>query len=1059
MAAHRTRLGGDSPASPRNSQKRHTMQMTPTQLEDLRGTISTTSQTNPTPQAVQIQMSLPQVKVSKPMSIDGSKTVAELRAAFLGSIDPKVLTKVKGPLESLVLFCSTGGFWCLSPSRTVGSYWFTPADALVLVKKKKGKELRIRFDGSVHVIEFLADRATVRGVIQALPKLAIRSYHDYSLCLETEKRVIPIEDPKISISVLGCKPNDTFHFCSPEDRPGQKPSSSSWCSSSSSSSCSSSSSTSSISSGGSLNVLPSRPVSTMSTGSPLLPGAASTPALPSHPPAQQPPALPSSGPPPPPPPLPPALDAPLLVTPPSSAPLIPPPVLSTSSSQPSLSTPLRTSSTPPLGPSATPPPLPSSTPPPPPSSTLFPPPPLSLTLDDDSSSTSKDQQHLPLHAPSPRSLVVQSLGTLPMPSSDTLLSSSLSHQSPRARPVSSMASIGQSIPLSAPTLTVPTSTAGPTAATMKSSTSTTGLQNMQSQMLSRGNSIEGSLDFLPRQRAPSIVQPQEEEAIRKAIHAAIVGSHKDKKAAKKVFDHVASKHPGDSSSSTTITSSASSSPSGSTTTTTTTSSASASASADDKPESRRAKAKAKIGKFLGRRVEAAGLPEKLLRDASDSGNSNSGNGVQAEERKGGFMRRKTMLKSVGGPTSSSSGALADPSWGSAAAATISVPIMFFFIEQLLQFDAPNTEGIFRISGIQERSLHILKTISQHASLEHPSFLSEDEFSVNDVSSAFKAYLRNAPVPLIPFESKVPFTDSLELPEQERAAAQARLIGTLPHAHREGLLLLLKLCRAVARNAEFNRMNPHNIGIVFGPTIMRDREESMSLSQAPADLVEDMIVRLDHILAILSEGLSDAAVVPFSWVSGLPGLELPLFSGELPSTESLHIISLSSSVSSSTSSSTISSAIPLDRFEVSWVSVGDLPRVTLSLLLGNDPQIATFCGLLASSIPNVGSFSLDVSHPPFELPLRQPLLLVIECSLSGSVVLTVSSPFTLEEPAPEPLDLADIFHKLSSPVLAVQSHVASAIPSIDDASLLTFLKDHPDAALSAIRALARALVPQ
>ena len=212
---------GDSIESPRGT-KRHTMALSHVEAETLQSLLGQHA-TPKRSDMVSVHLSFPLLKVSKTLSIAGAKTVAELRAAFLAGIDQKLLQapKVSRALDSLVLFCPSGGFWCSSPSRTVSSYWFSPADSLALVKKKKGKELRVRFDGSVHVIEYLPEKATCRGLVQALPKLDIRNYDDYVLTLETEKRTVAVSDPKMSVSVLNPKPSDLFYFASPDDAPAQ----------------------------------------------------------------------------------------------------------------------------------------------------------------------------------------------------------------------------------------------------------------------------------------------------------------------------------------------------------------------------------------------------------------------------------------------------------------------------------------------------------------------------------------------------------------------------------------------------------------------------------------------------------------------------------------------------------------------------------------------------------------------------------------------------------------------------------------------------------------------
>ncbi|NXW63847.1 RHG15 protein, partial [Eurystomus gularis] len=110
-------------------------------------------------------------------------------------------------------------------------------------------------------------------------------------------------------------------------------------------------------------------------------------------------------------------------------------------------------------------------------------------------------------------------------------------------------------------------------------------------------------------------------------------------------------------------------------------------------------------------------------------------------------------------------------------------------------------------------------------------LADPEWSdVHVVTGALKLFLRELPEPLVPYELFEPFIEAVKLPDPraqvERAAA---LVRSLPPANYATLrYLLAHLCR-VTEHVDVNRMTRQNIGIVFGPTLLRPEREPGSLA--------------------------------------------------------------------------------------------------------------------------------------------------------------------------------------------------------------------------------------
>nr|XP_019598008.1 PREDICTED: rho GTPase-activating protein 9 isoform X1 [Rhinolophus sinicus]XP_019598009.1 PREDICTED: rho GTPase-activating protein 9 isoform X1 [Rhinolophus sinicus] len=98
--------------------------------------------------------------------------------------------------------------------------------------------------------------------------------------------------------------------------------------------------------------------------------------------------------------------------------------------------------------------------------------------------------------------------------------------------------------------------------------------------------------------------------------------------------------------------------------------------------------------------------------------------------------------------------------------------------------------------------------------------------IHVVTGALKLFLRELPQPLVPSLLLPHFRAALALSESEQCRSQIReLIVSMPKPNHDTLRYLLEhLCRVIA-HSEKNRMTPHNLGIVFGPTLFRPEQET------------------------------------------------------------------------------------------------------------------------------------------------------------------------------------------------------------------------------------------
>ncbi|XP_010764629.1 rho GTPase-activating protein 21 isoform X3 [Notothenia coriiceps] len=106
---------------------------------------------------------------------------------------------------------------------------------------------------------------------------------------------------------------------------------------------------------------------------------------------------------------------------------------------------------------------------------------------------------------------------------------------------------------------------------------------------------------------------------------------------------------------------------------------------------------------------------------------------------------------------------------------------------------------------------------------------EDKWrDLNVISSLLKSFFRKLPEPMFTNEKYGDFIEANRTEETvERLKELKRLIQELPDHHYETLKYLCAHLRKVSDNCEMNKMEPRNLAIVFGPTLVRTSEDNMT----------------------------------------------------------------------------------------------------------------------------------------------------------------------------------------------------------------------------------------
>ncbi|KAK3677696.1 Rho GTPase activating protein [Recurvomyces mirabilis] len=143
-------------------------------------------------------------------------------------------------------------------------------------------------------------------------------------------------------------------------------------------------------------------------------------------------------------------------------------------------------------------------------------------------------------------------------------------------------------------------------------------------------------------------------------------------------------------------------------------------------------------------------------------------------------------------------------------------VVYRCIEYLTIKEARKEEGIFRLSG----SNTIIKSLKDRFNNEGDVNLAADEqyYDVHAVAGLLKLYLRELPASILTRDLHLEFLSCLELHGKDKVVALNILVNKLPKANRVLLEALSAFLLSIVSNADTNKMNVRNVGIVFAPTL-------------------------------------------------------------------------------------------------------------------------------------------------------------------------------------------------------------------------------------------------
>ncbi|XP_067899748.1 rho GTPase-activating protein 26-like isoform X12 [Heterodontus francisci] len=137
----------------------------------------------------------------------------------------------------------------------------------------------------------------------------------------------------------------------------------------------------------------------------------------------------------------------------------------------------------------------------------------------------------------------------------------------------------------------------------------------------------------------------------------------------------------------------------------------------------------------------------------------------------------------------------------------------------------NEQGLYRIAGVNSRVQKLLALLMGAADVDLET---STEWEIKTITSTLKHYLRVLPAPLMTFQLQHSFIKAAKLDNPESRLSEIhKYVHRLPEKNRAMLEIMIKHLAKVSSNHKQNLMTVANLGVVFGPTLLRPQEETVA----------------------------------------------------------------------------------------------------------------------------------------------------------------------------------------------------------------------------------------
>ncbi|KAM3617925.1 uncharacterized protein V6R79_012769 [Siganus canaliculatus] len=179
-----------------------------------------------------------------------------------------------------------------------------------------------------------------------------------------------------------------------------------------------------------------------------------------------------------------------------------------------------------------------------------------------------------------------------------------------------------------------------------------------------------------------------------------------------------------------------------------------------------------------------------------------------------------------------------------------IPVVVESCIRFINLHGLHHEGIFRVPGSQ-REVNLIRDAFERG--DDP--LSDSECDLDSVAGVLKLYFRGLEPPLFPYDSYSQLLECVQIEAETEKAAQIKaIISTFPRPLLIVMRYLFAFLNHVSQYSDENMMQPYNLAVCFGPSLLRGLESDDAVARQPQvnDLVKTMILQHDIIFPGQSE---------------------------------------------------------------------------------------------------------------------------------------------------------------------------------------------------------------
>ncbi|XP_077385877.1 rho GTPase-activating protein 15 isoform X2 [Festucalex cinctus] len=130
----------------------------------------------------------------------------------------------------------------------------------------------------------------------------------------------------------------------------------------------------------------------------------------------------------------------------------------------------------------------------------------------------------------------------------------------------------------------------------------------------------------------------------------------------------------------------------------------------------------------------------------------------------------------------------------------------------------DTDGLYRVSG----NLAVIQKLRYLVNHEEKLNLDGSEWEdIHVITGALKLFFRELPEPLVPYSVFGDVVDTVKMADYaDKVERLTSVVQSMPQPNHDTLQFICRHLKRVLEHSDANRMTTQNIGIVFGPTLLR-----------------------------------------------------------------------------------------------------------------------------------------------------------------------------------------------------------------------------------------------